>query len=112
MARYLAIFIGAASATQKPAISPEQSQGFMAAWAAWARRHAAAIVDPGTPLAATKRVDVDGIADISNACTAFMIVEAGDHEAAALLFADHPHVALLPGNAVEVMECPPLPGTG
>jgi len=107
--RYLAIFIGAASDGQKQEISQDQGRKFMEAWGAWAQKHSGAIVDPGAPLAKTKRVDGTGISSVQNKLTAFMIVQAASHEEAAQIFSDHPHVALLPGNAVEIIECPPLP---
>lgn len=110
MKKYLAIFIGAASDSQKQEISQDQGGKFMEAWRAWAQKHSGAIVDPGAPLAKIKRVDSSGISSAQNKLTAFMIVQATSHEEAAQIFSDHPHVALLPGNAVEVIECPPLPG--
>ena len=42
--------------------------------------------------------------------TAYVIVEAESHEAAAEMFADHPHFTIFPGDAVEIMECLPMPG--
>jgi len=115
MNKYLAIFIGAASEGQKQEISQDQGQdqgkAFMEAWSAWAQKHGSAIADPGAPLAKTKRVDGAGISSVQNKLTAFMIVQAASHEEAAKVFSDHPHVSLLPGNAVEVIECPPLPNS-
>lgn len=40
---------------------------------------------------------------------AYAIVEADSHDAAVELFRGHPHLALLPGNSIEVLECPPVP---
>ncbi len=111
MNKYLAIFIGSASEEQKQALSPAQGEHFMQAWAAWAQKHQGAILDPGAPLATTVRVSGAGITPAQNSWTAFMLVQAGTHAAAAQLFVDHPHVALMRGNAVEVVECPPLPAS-
>ncbi|MFI7689702.1 hypothetical protein ACIBQ6_11555 [Nonomuraea sp. NPDC049655] len=47
--------------------------------------------------------------DFTDAKTAYAIVEADTHEDAAQLFSDHPHIALMPGNSIEVLECPPIP---
>lgn len=110
MNKYLAIFIGAASEGQKQEISQDQGRKFMEAWGVWAQKHSGAIVDPGAPLAKTKRVDGAGISSTQNKLTGYMIVQADSHEEAAQIFSDHPHVALLPRNSVEVIECPPLPG--
>jgi hypothetical protein len=117
MKRFLAIFTGSEAAMQRsgwPALDPaaraaRQAEG-MRAWAAWASRNAAAIVDQGTPLGRTKRVGPGGIEDIRNAMAVWVVVEAESHEAAARLFEDHPHFTVLPGEAIEVMECLPVPG--
>jgi hypothetical protein len=41
--------------------------------------------------------------------TAFTVVQAESHDAAAKLFVNHPHFTIFPGDAVEVMECLPIP---
>ena len=41
---------------------------------------------------------------------AYTIVRADSHEAAADVFKDHPHFMMFPGEAIEVMECLPIPG--
>jgi len=40
----------------------------------------------------------------------YMVVRAESHEAAAQMFADHPHFTMFPGEAIEVMERLPIPG--
>ena len=37
------------------------------------------------------------------------VVRAESQEAAARLFENHPHFSIFPGDAVEVMECLPVP---
>ena len=44
-----------------------------------------------------------------NELAAWTVVEAESHEAAARLFEGHPHFSIFPGDAVEVMECLPMP---
>jgi hypothetical protein len=41
--------------------------------------------------------------------TAYVIVQAESHDAAARMFAHHPHFAIFPGESVEIMECLPIP---
>jgi hypothetical protein len=82
----------------------------MAAWKAWADKHKDAIVPGGAPLGKTKRVTASGVADVRNAMAAFTVVRADSHEAAAAVFRDHPHFMMFPGEAIEVMECLPIPG--
>lgn len=111
MNKYLAVFIGAASEGEKQEITEDQSRKFMTAWADWAQKHSSAIVDMGSPLAPTKRVDDSGTSNVQNKITAYMIVQAASPEDAAHVFSDHPHISLMSGNAVEVMESMPIPNS-
>jgi hypothetical protein len=82
----------------------------MAAWKAWADKHKAAIVGTGGPLGKTKKISELGIEDISNMLSAYTIVRAQSHEAAAAMFEKHPHFTNFPGDCVEVMPVLPIPG--
>jgi hypothetical protein len=115
MHRYMAFYIGSASAAEKATnpdggMTPERQAEGMAAWGAWMTRHADAIVDPGSPLGKTKRVSKSGVADSENALAAWVLIQADSHEAAAEIFRDHPHFTIFPGAGVEVVECLPMPG--
>jgi hypothetical protein len=114
---YLAVFVGsktspkwtawnALSETERKA---KEKEG-IAAWKAWVEKHQAALVAMGGPLGKTKRVGSSGIADVSNEMGAFTVVRAASHEAAAKMFENHPHFAIFPGEAVEVMPVLPIPG--
>jgi hypothetical protein len=116
MKRFLAIYIGTNSAldhrgwnamdeAKRKSLEAEGLQ----AWMDWGKTNAVHIVDQGTPLGKTKRASPDGIADARNSMTGYVIVEAESHEAAAELFANHPHFSIFPGDSVEIMECLPLP---
>jgi hypothetical protein len=113
---YLAVFVGsktsakmaawmALSETERKA---KEKEG-IAAWKAWVGKHQAALVEMGGPLGKTKRVDPSGVADISNELGAFTVVRASSHEAAAKMFENHPHFAIFPGEAVEIMPVLPIP---
>ena len=79
------------------------------AWKKWAMANAKVIVDQGSPVGKTKRISADGIADTRNQIGAYTIVSAESHDDAAQLFLNHPHFTIFPGDAVEVMECLPMP---
>ena len=81
----------------------------MVAWRGWIALNADHVVDGGAPLGPTKRVTADGVSDIRNACVAYTIVEADDHDAAARLFEKHPSFSVFPGDGVEIMPILPLP---
>lgn len=116
MKKFLAKFIGSPSSVQKkkwdaesPAKQAELTQDGIQAWGKWVEANKNSIVDFGAPLGKTKRIAPEGISDIRNADTAYVVVQAESHEAAAKLFIDHPHFTIFPGDSVEVMECLDLP---
>ena len=117
MKRFLAIYVGTEAArarAQWNELDEEQREARAAsgleAWMRWGLANSAAIVDQGSPLGKTKRASPEGISDLKNNMTGYVIVQAESHEAAAKLFENHPHFAIFPGDSVEVMECLPLPG--
>ena len=82
----------------------------MEAWTKWGQQHAKVIVDMGSPLGKTKMINAEGVTDTTNHMAAYTIIHAETHEQAAKLFLNHPHFAHFPGDAVEIMECLPIPG--
>jgi len=114
---YLAVFTGSKTSpnlARWTALSDSErrakEQEGLAAWGAWMTRHKDIIVEAGGPLGKTKRVSSTGVADVSNELAGFVIVRASSHEDAAKLFEGHPHFAIFPGDAVEVMPLLPIPG--
>jgi hypothetical protein len=117
MKKFLAIFLGSPSGTARAqwnAMDETQRKQLeasgMKAWSDWMATHAANIVETGSPLGKTKRTDAQGVSDTKNAMAAYVVVQAESHEAAAKMFANHPHFTIFPGEAVEIMECLPIPG--
>ena len=114
---YLAVFLGSKTSPKMAAWTalPEEKRKTkeregMAGWKAWVEKHQGAIVGMGGPLGKTKKVSQGGIEDISNAMGAYTVVRADSHEAAAKMFENHPHFAIFPGEAVEIMPVLPIPG--
>jgi len=111
---YLVVFLGSKTGmTEWNELTEEKRQAKkqegIAAWKSWSEKHQAAIVGLGGPLGKTKKVTEHGIIDTSNEMGAFMVVRADSHEAAAKLFEKHPHLAVFPGESVEVMPVLPIP---
>ena len=113
---YLAVFVGSKNSAKMAAWNAlseaerkaKEKQG-IAAWKAWVEKHQASLAEMGGPLGKTKKVGSGGIADISNELGAFTVVRAASHEAAAKMFENHPHFAIFPGEAVEIMPVLPIP---
>lgn len=113
MKQFLAVYTGTPQAqAQRPPPSEDQIAKGMAAWHDWMTRNAARIVDAGGPLGATKQVSSKGVADTHNNLAGYVVIEAASHAEAASLFEGHPHFAIFPGDAVEIMERLPIPGAG
>lgn len=118
MPHFLALYVGDQSAAEDwdaldEATRNNRIREGMQAWHAWMVQHQASLVFEGGPVGKTKSASKQGIADISNDIGGFVIVEAESHEAAARLFENHPHFAIMPGTAVEVMPVlaiPQMPG--
>jgi hypothetical protein len=113
MKKFLALYIGSATAAEKAArvIDENTRARGMTAWGSWMNANQRSIVDAGGPLGPTKRASPDGVEDTRNSLTGYVIVEAESHDAAALMFKDHPHFAIFPGDSVEIIECLEIPGS-
>jgi hypothetical protein len=117
MKNFLAVFTGNADTTEKKgwnalseSVRNERMQAGISAWHAWMEAHKKQIVVAGGPIGKTKRVSAAGVAAARNDICGYVVVQADSHEAAARLFEGHPHFSIMPGDAVEVMECLPVPG--
>lgn len=117
MKKFLAVYTGTPEGVERKgwnnlsdAERQKRQQTGIEAWNKWGEVNKAHIVDSGSPLGKTKRVSDRGIEDTRNNLAAYVIVRAESHEAAARLFENHPHFMIFPGDAVEIMECLPIPG--
>jgi hypothetical protein len=115
MKKFMAVYLGSPAALSKwehlsEAERKERQAAGMKAWGDWMAKHKGIIVDSGGPLGKTKRADAKGVSDVRNDLAAYVIVQAESQEAAAKLFVNHPHFTQFPGEAVEIMECLPIPG--
>ena len=117
MKKFLAIYLGSATAMEKSGWSTmdeakrkKLEASGLQAWGEWMATHRAAIVEEGGPLGKTKRAAAQGISDTKNNLSGYVVVQAESHEAAARMFERHPHFANFPGDSVEIVECLPIPG--
>lgn len=117
MTNFLAVFTGTPESNEQSgwnALSEsdrnERIKAGMQAWHAWMETHKERLVVAGGPVGKTLRVSTSGTAGAKNAICGYVVVSAESHEAAATMFENHPHFSIFPGEAVEVMECLPVPG--
>jgi hypothetical protein len=117
MKEFLAIYLGATDPRRmsdwnqldEASRQTRQASG-MQAWHAWMEANKDAISVRGGPLGKTLRADAHGITTTKNQMTGYVVVRAASLEEAAQLFDSHPHFSIFPGEAVEIMECLPIPG--
>lgn len=110
MKKFLALYIGSASEqTKSKPLSDEQQKTLMNDWMNWAMTNHGAITDQGSPLGKTLKASAEGTGSAKNSITGYVIVQAKSHEEATKMFIEHPHVKLLQGNSVEVIECLSIP---
>lgn len=108
MKNFLGVYMGQENPTGERPDTATMNRG-IAAWHKWMDDHAASVVTAGGPLGKTKKVGKDGVADIRNRMTGFILVRAESHEAAARMFEGHPHFTIFPGEGVEIMPILPVP---
>jgi hypothetical protein len=112
---FLAVYLGTKAAMKKweklPAkVRSQREAAGVQAWHQWVAKNKKAIVDTGSPLGVTKKINRRGVAATRNELAAYTVVRAASHAEAAKMFRDHPHFTIFPGESVEVMECLDIPG--
>lgn len=114
MKKFVAVFTGSAESIKKwdgmeeSARKAREKEG-VAAWYAWGEKNKKSIVDMGAPLGKTLLVNQKGVSAAKNQLTAYTVVQAESHEAAAKIFLGHPHFTIFPGDGIEVMETLEIP---
>lgn len=102
MANFVILYSGGSGM----AATPEEQQKIMADWGAWYGKLGAAIVDGGSPFAASKHYRGPGEAGDGplgdTPATGYTIIQADSLDAATALCADHPHLSH--GGQVQVFE--------
>jgi hypothetical protein len=109
MGKFLAIFNGAATAEDRESITPEDSSAFVERWGSWAGALGDRLVDPGSPLYRKVRLTAAAAVPFEDAKIAYAVVEATSQDQAVQMFATHPHLDLMSGNSIEIIECPAPP---
>ncbi len=90
--------------------TPEQQKAGMDAWMTWMKKAQSFIVDMGSPLGSSARVDKNGHAEATkNDLGGYGVLQAESREALARALEGHPHF-MTPGGSIEIVEIMPIPG--
>ena len=103
MKKFVAIYLGSATALAQWKATDdqkrkEQEKAGMEGWMKWAKKNEASIVDLGSPLGKTKRINARGYFGHQERNHGIYDCPGQSHEAAAALFANHPHFMIFPGH--------------
>jgi hypothetical protein len=113
MKKFMVLYMASTADFEKAMKSSttEQQKKGMDAWMKWMDKNKKSIVEGGGPLGKTKRVDAKGTSNTRNGVGGYSIVEAQSHDAAAKLFGkSHPHLQMMPGGWIEIVEIMAIPG--
>ncbi len=111
MQNYTAIYMAPAEVIAEWMKKPEEERKEAEAkmrteWDAWMAEHKDSVLNT-IALGKTKRVSESGVEDTKNDMMLSSYVQAESLEAAAAIFANHPHFQI-PGATIEVMETRPM----
>jgi len=112
MKKFMVLYMASSADFEKTmkTSTPEQQKKGMDAWMKWMSKRKKSLVDGGAPLGKTKRVDAKGASNTKNGVGGYSIVQAQSHDAAAkMLGKDHPHLQMMPGAWIEIVEIMPMP---
>lgn len=98
-----------ASFAQMMKATPEQQKAGMDAWMAWSKKAATSIVDMGSPLGKSLRVNKGSASPTTNDLGGYSILQAESKESLGETLKGHPHF-MTPEGFIEVVEVMPMPG--
>jgi len=115
MKKFLVLYRSAVSArAQMAAATPEQTKAGMDAWMKWAKKNEKMIekmiVDLGSPLGDSKRLEGQSADKGDETISGFSIVQGESLQAVTKAFADHPHTHMPGKSSIEVIELLPVHG--
>jgi hypothetical protein len=87
-----------------PDIMKSQGDTLMKDMQAWMEKHKDSFVGQGWPLGKTKSVSKSGAMDTRNDLNYGCVMQGESADAIAAMFADNPHITMIPDSTVDIME--------
>ena len=104
MNKYMVLYLAPVTADDMwQNISAEESEGIMALWMAWFKKHEDAILEGGSPLGNGMNFTKTGRSNPQSQATGYNIMQAADLNSAQAMLSDHPHY-MVPGASIDVLE--------
>ncbi|MBA3458768.1 MAG: hypothetical protein H0T46_02325 [Deltaproteobacteria bacterium] len=113
MKKFLVLYKASAEAFQQAMkdSTPEQQKAGMEAWMKWSQKAGPSLLDMGGPLGKSARVATNGeVSTVVNDLGGYSVMQAESREALAGSLKEHPHLTMMAGSSIEVVEIMPIPG--
>mgnify|MGYP001154402612 CR=1 FL=1 len=107
MTKFLVTYHAQMPAEDNMQSDPEEMKGVMDAWMRWGEQCGEGLVDMGSPVGKSKKVDNEGTSESSRMIAGFSILQAENMDEAMKMLEGHPHLQM-PGAEIEVHEFLPL----
>lgn len=111
MKKYLILYYSQTSAEERIGqASIDKMKTSMAEWMEWKNRHGDALVEFGSPVKPSKKLDKGNVEDDQGWTTGYSLIQAKDLDQAVEIMKDHPNFKNPDGPGIEILEYVSMPG--
>jgi hypothetical protein len=112
MAKYMILYNSDVRSSDRMSEStPEEMEAGMQSWLKWRDEASKDFkVDFGLPLQAVSRITTEGVTDSNIPVSGYSLVEGDSMDKLLELLQTHPHLNMVPGASIDVLEMLPMPG--
>ncbi len=111
MKKYLILYFSPTSAEERIGqADADKMKASMAEWMEWKDRHGDALVDFGSPVKPSKKLDKGKVEDDQGWTTGYSLIQAEDLDQAVEIMQDHPNFKDPDGPGIEILEYVSMPG--
>lgn len=111
MKKFLILYYSPTSAEERiEQAGMDKMKASMAEWMEWKNRHGDALLEFGSPVKPSKKLDKGTVEDDQGWTTGYSIIQADDLDQAVEIMKDHPNFTNLDGPGIEILEYVSMPG--
>lgn len=111
MKKYLILYYSSTSAEERiNQAGMDKMKASMAEWMEWKNRYGDALVDFGSPVKPSKKLDKGAVEDDHGWTTGYSLIQAKSLDQAVEIMKDHPNFKNPGGPGIEILEYVSMPG--
>ncbi len=111
MKKFLILYFSPTSAEERIGqAGMDKMKASMAEWMEWKDRHGDALVDFGSPVKPSKKLDKGAVEEDQGWTTGYSLIQAEDLDQAVEIMKDHPNFKNPEGPGIEILEYVSMPG--